>query len=148
MKINEYNIPDDLYYNKEHEWIRIEKEGLVRIGITDYAQEMLREISIIYFLEDSLAVKRSETICTVQSVKAVSEIYSPFTGEIVDFNEKLSEKPTIINEDPYGDGWIAVIHPSRIRTELKKLVKPKKYASYIKKLIKIDENLLIYRWKQ
>lgn len=148
MKVDGYDVPENLYYNKEHEWILIEKGSPIKIGITDYAQKMLREITFVYLPKKGITVKSLETIATIESVKAISEIYSPFTGKIVEVNEKLGVKPRIINEDPYGDGWIVVIRPSRLKTELKKLIKPNQYTTHIKKLIEIDKNLLIYRWKQ
>jgi len=148
MKVDGYNVPENLFYNKEHEWILIEKDKLIRMGITDYAQKMLREITFIYLLKKDVTVKRLDTICTVESIKAISELYSPFTGKIVEINEKIRKKPRIINEDPYGDGWIITIRPSRFEEEFSKLIKVEQYAMFVKKLIKIDKDLLIYRWRE
>jgi len=148
MKVNEYNIPDDLYYNKEHEWIRIENDECIKIGITDYIQQMLKEIIFIYLPKKGITVNISETICTVESKKAISELFSPFTGEIIQVNDELMKKPSIINEDPYGKGWIITIRPLKFKEELDKLINSEQYAKYIKGFIKVDKKLLIYRWKE
>ena len=148
MKVDGYDIPENLYYNKEHAWILIENESLVKLGITDYAQKMLREITFIYLPKKDTSIKCSEVFSRAESIKAISELYSPFTGKIIEVNEKIAKRPRIINEEPYGEGWIIKIRPSRLKEELEKLIKPEEYAAYIKGLIKIDKNLLIYRWRE
>jgi glycine cleavage system H protein len=148
MKADGYDVPDNLHYNKEHEWILTENGKPVRMGITDYAQRMLKEITFVYLPEKGMTVKRLEAICTIESIKAISELYSPFTGRIVEVNEKLGERPGIINEDPYGEGWIIAINPSRLKKEVGKMIRPEQYAEYVKELIKIDRDLLIYRWRE
>jgi glycine cleavage system H protein len=148
MKVNGYIIPEKLYYNKEHEWIQIMDDGDVRVGITDYAQKMLKEITFIYFPEKGETFNIFETICTVESIKAISELYNPFTGKIRQVNAKLKKKPSLINEDPYGKGWIVTIFPLKGIEEAKKLINAEQYAAYIKELIKVDSNLLIYKWKE
>ena len=148
MKVDGYNIPDNLYYNQDHEWVLIGKDGLVRIGITDYAQKMLREITFVYLPKEAMATKSSDVFGSVESIKAVSELYSPFTGEITEVNEKVRERPRIINEDPYSKGWIIIIRPSKLKEELGKLIKPAQYAAYIRELITIDKNVLIYKWRE
>jgi glycine cleavage system H protein len=122
--------------------------GRIRVGITDYAQKMLKEITFIYFPKKGEMFNIFETICTVESIKAISELYNPFTGKIMQVNTKLKKKPSLINEDPYGKGWIVTILPLKNTEEEKKLLNAEQYASYIKELIKIDSNLLIYKWKE
>lgn len=148
LKINGFEIPEDVRYTKEHEWIRMENEKLGRMGITDYAQKMLKEISFVYLPARGLSVTRVEVICKIESIKAVIEIYSPITGKIVEVNKELKKRPYLINDDPYHKGWLVAIRPSKLKDESSLLLTPKQYAEYVAELIKIDENLLIYRWKK
>ena len=148
MKVDEYDVPENLCYNRDHLWMLKKKRDLVTIGITDYAQKMLHELIVVYLPNKNKAVKFSEVFGTVESTKAISELYSPFTGEIFEVNEKLRKKPRIINEDPYGEGWIVTIRASNFEEESKKLVKPEQYAEYLRGLIKFDSNLLIHRWRE
>lgn len=148
MKVNGYYIPENLYYNKEHAWVLVNGGRLAKVGITDYAQKMLREITFLYLPKKGMAVKCMQVFGNVESIKAISELYSPFTGEIVDVNENLRKRATIINEDPYGEGWIINIRPTRLKEELARLIKPEQYAAYVKDLIKIDKDFLIYRWRE
>ena len=148
MKVNTYDIPENYYYIKEHEWILIENADTAKIGITDYAQNALKEITYFYAGKKGVEVQRMDTICKIESVKCVSEILSPLSGVVLRFNNGLFDKPSIINSDPYGKGWIAIIRPANLDKELEKLLKPELYAEHIKELTKIDETLLIYRWKK
>ena len=145
MKVNGYYIPENLYYNKEHAWVLVDGGKLAKVGITDYAQKMLRAITFLYLPKKGMAVKCMQVFGTVESIKAISELYSPFTGVIVDVNENLRKRAMIINEDPYGEGWIIKIRPTRLKEELARLIKPEQYAAYVKELIKIDKDFLIYR---
>jgi glycine cleavage system H protein len=148
MKIGTYDIPENYYYIKEHEWILLESADTARIGITDYAQKALREITYFYTGEKDTEVKRMETICKIESVKCVAEILSPLSGVVLRFNNELFDTPSIINSDPYGKGWIAIIRPSNLEKEREKLLKPELYAEHIKALTRVDETLLIHRWKK
>ncbi len=148
MKIGTYDIPENCYYIKEHEWILIENADTAKIGITDYAQKALKEITYFYVGKRGAEVKRMETICKIESVKCVSEVLSPLSGVVLRFNNGLFDHPSIINRDPYGRGWIAIIRPTNLDKELEKLLRPELYAEHIKELTKIDETLLIYRWKK
>ena len=148
MKIDVYDIPENCYYIKEHEWILIENAGTAKIGITDYAQKALREITYFYAGKKGAKVKRMETICKIESRKCAAEILSPLSGVVLRFNNALSENPGIINQDPYGKGWITIIRPTSLDKELEKLLKPELYAEYIKEITRIDETLLIHRWKK
>ena len=148
MKINAYEIPENLDYVKEHEWILIENTDTAKIGITDYAQKALREITYFYAGKKGAKIKRMETICKIESRKCAAEILSPLSGVVLRFNNALSENPGIINQDPYGKGWVTVIRPTSLDKELEKLLKPELYAEYIKEITKIDETLLINRWKR
>jgi len=101
-------VPEELKYTEEHEWVKVEGEiGIV--GITDFAQNELSDIVYVELPEVGKNIKKGEVIATVEAVKTVADVYSPISGEIVEVNEKLKDEPSIINNDPYGEGWIAKI---------------------------------------
>ncbi len=100
------DLRDDLKYSESHEWVRDEGEGLVCVGITEHAQELLGDLVFVELPEPGSAVKAGEECAVVESVKAASDVYSPVTGEVVEINEALSDTPEMINEDAYGKGWI------------------------------------------
>jgi glycine cleavage system H protein len=139
LRIGAYEIPDGLLYMKEHTWLSIEGHDLGRVGITDYLQKALREISFIYLPKNGLEVRRLKAIATVESIKAISEIYSPASGRIVDVNLKLVLTPGLINQDPYVRGWVAVIQSSFLGEEASELLEAKQYAEYVKRLIRMDK---------
>ena len=98
-------VPGDLHYTESHEWIRIEGDRAV-VGITDYAQDALTDVVWVELAEVGAKVGAMEPCASVESVKSVSEIYAPVSGEIVESNEALEDTPEAINQDPYGEGWI------------------------------------------
>ena len=100
------NIPGDLKYTKDHEWVRIEGDTAT-FGITDHAQEALGDIVFVELPEAGRSVAREEGFAVVESVKAVSDVYAPMAGEVVEANDGLESAPEKINTDPYGEGWIA-----------------------------------------
>ena len=102
------NVPDDLRYSPDHEWVRIE-EGRARIGITDYAQDALGDVVFVQVPSVGTAVTLGSSVSEVESTKSVSEIYAPVTGTVVEVNDDLADAPQRINDDPYGEGWICVI---------------------------------------
>lgn len=126
-------IKNKLYYTKDHEWIKIEN-GKVRMGISDYAQKELRDIVYIELPTIGKKVKQFERLCSIESVKAVSDVYSPISGEVIEVNNKLERSPELLNTDPYGEGWIAVIKPEKLDEELSNLMNAKKYEEHIKTL--------------
>jgi len=99
------NIPDDLHYSKDHEWVRVEG-GVAIVGITDYAQDSLGDVVYVELPKVSDEFAANEPFGSVESVKAVSEVFSPVSGEIVAINETLADTPEKVNEDPYGEGWM------------------------------------------
>jgi glycine cleavage system H protein len=105
------DIPSDLRYSADHEWVRVE-EGRVRVGITDYAQDALGDVVFVDLPEVGQQVERGVSCSEVESTKSVSEIYAPATGTVVEVNTELADNPQRLNEDPYGDGWIFVLEPS------------------------------------
>jgi len=104
------SVPDDLRYSSDHEWARVE-DGLVRMGITDYAQDALGDVVYVQVPTVGIEVKAGERFSEVESTKSVSDIYSPITGTIVEVNTDLADEPQRVNEDPYGEGWLCVLRP-------------------------------------
>ena len=100
------NVPSDLWYSTDHEWIRKLNDGLVRIGITDYAQDALGDVVFVEVAEVGTTVAIGAIFGEVESTKSVSELFAPVSGEVVAVNEDLEAAPERVNEDPYGDGWI------------------------------------------
>ena len=133
MKIGGYEIPEGLYYSKEHEWVLIKGDRVI-VGITDYAQKALHEIVYVELPLVGSEVKQMRTMGTVESVKAVSEIFAPISGKVVETNQNLVENPELLNEHPYTDGWIAKVQPTNLDRELKSLMNAQEYAEYISKL--------------
>jgi len=123
-------IPGDLKFLKSHEWARVEDDGLVRVGISDHAQGQLGDLVYVELPEVGAAVTAGNGVAVVESVKAASDIYAPVSGEVVEVNELLNDKPEIINEDAFGDGWIFLIRPSD-RAELDELLDANDYEALI-----------------
>lgn len=105
------NIPDDLKYTKDHEWIRVDGETAV-VGITDFAQHELGDIVYIEVGAVGETLDQEETFGTIEAVKTVSDLFMPVNGEVAEFNEELESSPDVINKDPYGEGWIIKIKMS------------------------------------
>ena len=124
------DFPEDLKYSKEHEWSKVE-DGSVVVGITDYAQENLGEVVYVELPEEGSQVSRSEAFGVVESTKAVSDLYAPVSGTVIEINDTLLDSPELINEDPYEDGWMIRIETSN-PGELDTLLDSKAYAKFIK----------------
>jgi glycine cleavage system H protein len=99
-------IPSDLRYAESHEWVSQEEEGVVRIGISDHAQEQLGDLVFVELPEEGATFAQGDACAVVESVKAASDIYCPVSGEIVAINDMLTDSPETVNTDPYGDGWL------------------------------------------
>ena len=123
-------IPGDLKFLKSHEWARLEDDGLVRVGISDHAQEQLGDLVYVELPEVGTQVGPDNGCAVVESVKAASDVYSPIHGEVVKVNEALDESPETINEDAYGDGWIFLVRPDD-KSELDDLLDPEAYAELL-----------------
>lgn len=102
-------IPDDLLYTEEHEWIRQVGESLVRIGITDYAQDQLGDVVYVELPLVGKEVAKDDVLVEVESTKSVGEVYAPFPGKVTDVNEKISQSPELVNQSPYEDGWLVLM---------------------------------------
>ena len=100
------NIPSDLRYTKSHEWVRVVQDGAVEIGISDHAQSALGDLVFVEVPDVGRAVKAGEACAVVESVKAASDVYSPVSGKVTAGNAALATKPELLNEDPYGAGWL------------------------------------------
>ena len=105
-------LPGDLLYTKEHEWLRREDDGSVTVGITDHAQAALGDLVYVELPEVDQELEAEGEMAVVESVKAASDVYAPIAGKVVEVNEELADDPEKINEDPYGDGWIVRIEPA------------------------------------
>ncbi len=121
VKVEGYEVPEGLYYSKEFAWIKIEGDK-VRMGITDYAQKSLREIVYAELPTVGSALKQGEPYGTVESVKAVSDLVAAVSGTIEEVNEEAKSKPETLNEDPYEKGWLLIVKPANLQTELANLM--------------------------
>jgi glycine cleavage system H protein len=102
-------FPDDVRYTKEHEWVRDEGSNRVRVGITDYAQDALGDVVYVDVPEVGTSVTASQPFSEVESTKSVSDVYSPVTGTVLERNQLLEDRPELVNQAPYADGWLVVI---------------------------------------
>ena len=127
-----YHIPEGYYYTRDHEWVRVSKK-VATVGITDYAQRKLREIIYVELPNVNTRVQQKQTIATVESVKASSDVYAPVSGKIVEVNTKLIDSPEIVNESPYEDGWMVKIEMSD-ESELRNLMDADEYNRYVEAL--------------
>jgi glycine cleavage system H protein len=104
------NVPDDRRYTRDHEWA-LREDGRVWVGITDYAQDALGDVVFVKVPDEGTAVEAGSPCSEVESTKSVSDVYAPVTGTVVAANQLLADAPQLVNEDPYGQGWICVIEP-------------------------------------
>ena len=126
-------LPGDLLYTDEHEWLRQEEDGSVTIGITDHAQVALGDLVYVELPDVGEEVDAGGEMAVVESVKAASDVYAPIAGEILEVNEDLADDPETINSDPYGDGWIVRMQPSEDLDE-DALMTPDAYQQFLDEL--------------
>jgi len=124
------NVPSDLKYVSSHEWVRLEDDGTVTIGITDHAQELLGDVVYVELPELESEVAVDDEIAVVESVKAASDVYAPLSGTIIAVNEKLEDAPETVNASPYDDGWMFKMKPSEL-SELDNLLDAEAYGNEI-----------------
>jgi glycine cleavage system H protein len=129
----DYSAPDDRYYTKEHEWLRAEGDKC-RVGVTDYAQSSLHEIVYVDLPKVGANVSQMQSLGTVESVKAVADVYSPISGTVLEVNNALSDAPELVNKSPYGEGWITIIQPDDLKRELQGLMNAQSYRDFVKKI--------------
>ncbi|RMD98347.1 MAG: glycine cleavage system protein GcvH [Deltaproteobacteria bacterium] len=132
-------FPSDLKYTKEHEWVRVEADDEAVIGITDFAQDQLGEIVFVELPEVNEEFSKEENIATVESVKAVSDVYAPVSGTVLEVNVDLPNVPGTINEDPYGDGWMVRIKMTD-PTEVDSLMDADEYEEYVAESSEEDDD--------
>jgi glycine cleavage system H protein len=123
------DFPEDLRYTREHEWARKKGKNFV-VGITDFAQDQLGDVVYVELPDVGDPVKKGESFGVVESTKAVSELFSPVTGKVVEVNDPLSDAPETINEDPYEEGWMIVIEPADAK-EIDALMDAKAYRAFV-----------------
>ena len=111
-------IPENLSYTEDHEWVSPEENGRVKVGITDYAQDSLSDVVFVELPNVGDKYQQGEVMAVAESVKAASDIYAPISGKILAINEKLEESPELVNESPYGSGWMVLMEPSGDRSAL------------------------------
>jgi len=135
MKLQGYDIPDDILYTKEHEWAR--EIGLsVRVGITDYAAKTLNDIVYVAPSKVDEKVVQFKSMGTVESIKAVSELYSPLSGTITKVNTELDLHPELVNKSPYAEGWLVELKALDFDADRRRLLNAKQYATHIETLLK------------
>ena len=122
-------IPKGLYYTKEHEWVQLD-DNVATVGITDFAQESLGDITYVQLPKEGEVVKKDDPFGVVESVKAVSDLYSPVSGKIVEVNQPVLDAPEIVNEDPFSDGWMIKIEVED-ESEVKELMSAEAYQEYV-----------------
>ncbi|WP_018963145.1 glycine cleavage system protein GcvH [Coprothermobacter platensis] len=124
------NIPEGLKYSKEHEWVKVLDGTKVMVGVTDFAQDELGDIVFVNLPTPGQTVNTGDTLASLESVKSASDVYSPVSGKVVEINEKLKNTPEAINDDPYGEGWIAVIELQDVSV-LDSLMNSEDYKKFI-----------------
>ncbi len=135
MKLQSYDIPDDLLYTREHEWAR-EVGSSVRVGITDYAAKTLNDVVYVAPSKVNEEVVQFKSMGTVESIKAVSELYSPLSGLITKVNTELDSHPELVNRSPYSEGWLVEVNPLDFTSDRKRLLDAKQYTAYLETLLK------------
>jgi glycine cleavage system H protein len=133
LKIKNFDVPEDLLYTKEHEWARIQNQVVV-VGITDYAAKTMNDVVYVSLASPGQVLQQLASFGTVESIKAVSELYSPCSGTVRRVNSELSTHPELVNQSPYSDGWLVEISPKDFTVEKKKLLSATEYADYLNSL--------------
>ncbi len=118
-----FEIPEDLYYDvKNHIWVKLLEDGTVKVGLDDVGQALAKRILFIRFKKEGAKVVKGKALGVLESAKWVGPIVSPISGTIIKINEQLKKKPSLVNDDPYGEGWIAIIKLANLQEDLKDLV--------------------------
>ncbi len=128
-RIGEYLVREDLLYTEADEWVSVLGD-VATIGVTDYAQKKLRHVVSVELPEPGREVRRGDVLATLESVKAIADVYAPVDGVVVEVNEELASSPDAINRDPYGSGWMVKL---RVRGPLPRLMSPDDYAEYVRR---------------
>lgn len=129
-----YDVPNDYYYTKDHEWAQRKPDGNVLIGITDYAAKMLHDIVYVTLPKEGHSLSKKEVLGQVESVKTVSDIYAPVSGTVVNSNDRLTKEPEIVSSSPYKDGWMLEIKSTNYENEVKDLMNADSYRKFVSEL--------------
>lgn len=124
------SVPKDLLYTQEHEWVQME-DSIATIGITDFAQSSLGDITFVQLPKEGEELRKDDTFGVVESVKAVSDLYAPVSGRVIEVNEPLLKAPELLNDDPYSEGWMIKIETKDVDDELSDLMSPQDYDTYV-----------------
>jgi glycine cleavage system H protein len=135
VDVQGYQVPDEFMYTKEHEWAK-EEGPIIRVGITDYAAKTLNDVVYVSMAKSNTNVEQMKSVGTVESIKAVSEVYSPVSGTVVRVNDQLESHPELVNKSPYGEGWLIEVRPLNFSTDRKALLDANGYAAYLDTLLK------------
>ncbi len=133
VKVNNYEVMENLYYSEDYMWVSVE-DGKAKIGMTDYAQKQLKEIVFVELPSEGDAVKVGDPFGTVESVKAVSDLVAPISGTIEQVNGEVGNRPELLNENPYGEGWLLIIDPTDLKKELENLMDFEKAVEWHRKV--------------
>jgi glycine cleavage system H protein len=135
VKVDNFEVAEELYYSTDYMWVKIEDDQ-ARIGITDYAQKMMKDINSVELPSAGETLKVGDPFGMVESMKAVRDLTAPLSGTIDEVNEEAISNPALLNDDPYGEGWLLVVSPINLKKELKELMDFDKAVEWHKKLIK------------
>lgn len=135
VKVEDCEVPENLYYHKEYLWAKVEN-GKVKIGVIDFAQKQLNDIVYVELPSVGDTITQNEPFGTLESVKAVSDLIAPISGTIEAVNGELESKPDLVNEDPYGEGWLLIVAPTNLDAELKEIMNFDAAVEWHKKLAK------------
>jgi glycine cleavage system H protein len=134
METGGYQIPEGFLYTKEHEWAKVVGPSVL-VGVTDYAAKTLNDVVYVTFPKTNSKVRQFKSMGTVESIKAVSELYSPLSGTVTKLNRELESHPELVNKSPYSEGWLLEITPDDLAAETKNLLDAKGYASHVSNLL-------------
>lgn len=121
VKVDDFEVPENFYYHKEYLWAKVEGDK-VKVGMSDFAQKQLNDIVYVELPSAGDEITQNEPFGTLESVKAVSDLIAPISGTIESVNEELESKPELLNEDPYGEGWLLIVTPTNLDAELKNIM--------------------------
>ena len=124
-----YKIDNTAKYFKEHQWVKVQDDGTCLVGISDYAQKALKDIIMVDLPDEGDSVTQGEVFTSIESVKAVNDVFSPISGEVIKANKDVDDTPESINEDPY-EAWLVKIKPSNLDEDLAKLMSPEEYEAF------------------
>lgn len=124
------SVPKELLYTQEHEWVSME-DSIATIGITDFAQSSLGDITFVQLPKEGETLNKDDTFGVVESVKAVSDLFAPVSGRVIEVNDPLVQAPELLNDDPYNEGWLIKLETKDVEAELGELMSPKDYEQYV-----------------